>query len=1117
MKFTFSTAITKMAVTIFFCLAAMTAKTQSANITLAQVEPAAATMTVSSSENPFIQKLHDMFVEPEIKYWPEVRWWLPSGFNTDRTLIKNVQELYDSGFGAAEFIARGAVADVDAPGSTGAARYHWGSPEWNNDSQLIMKETSSRGMGFSITSGTNWGNANLPNTWAWSKDGGSRYSPDSRAAAKELNFATVNVAAGTQFDDVLPLPILPNQFVNSGATVLILEGVVAAKIITPRTNAGVNFAEGSGVGVLDFNSLINLSGYVDDNQDGTYSLNWTAPTDGNYVLFVYWMHGTSGTANPSFATNYTINYVDSYGVEALIEYWRKEILNDELIALVKRSGRGEIYMDSLELGTYSAGGLFWGYDFKEVFKARRGYDVTLYLPFITKANGRIDGGRNSAGLPYDYQSEQQHQNAIEKIRNDVFQTLTEMYQENVLEPLRQWLHDDLNMQLRAEPSYGMTYEISTPAKYLNTVETESLAFATDIDMYRGIVGGARMYNKVFSSETGAYGNQNYRIGLDYWTQMSFTQFAGGVQRTVFHGYAAHEGPSTIVWPGHEGMNETMALRLNSRNPEHRHYRDWTWMLSRYQKALRQGIPRVDVAILRTDYIYSAYGISNNIMDNNHMRQDRAFYWQNLDLQNAGYTYEYFAPMILEDDAVSYANGLLQPNGPGYQAVIIYQEEIPYSSALMLLKIAQAGLPVIFVDNVEELFLNTVPENSGLTTHITHSKAASRSMFKKHTDAELKHVIDQIKALPHVKTLDNQADALATLQGFGIYPRTMFSEPNNKILTTTRLDEDKDILYSFVYNFKSYFDIVPHTVDIAFDYVGKPYYIDCWTGDIGEVGVYKIDNGRTVVTLTLEPGEASLIVLDLSDNGSGLHAVSSDADKIIVTDQGIAILATASGTYTTTLSNGKKAVTTVTVPSPLELTRWNLIIEDWNAGDKIPIIEVREPGPIWGAGYTTTEYRFETKKTEISFSNTTLMPWKDLTATQEQLNLIDATHMRYVSGLGFYTTEFDLPAIWAADGAYLQIGSINNQSVAVYVNGRKAPPLDLRTLTTDISSLLKPSTNTIEVEVSSPLFNRLIQRNWQEWGARTDYQDYGMTGPVTIVPYVIAATAESASVIATANP
>ena len=47
-------------------------------------------------------------------------------------------------------------------GAIDHARYGWGSEEWVHDSQIVVEETTRRGMSVSFTSGTNWSNANLP-------------------------------------------------------------------------------------------------------------------------------------------------------------------------------------------------------------------------------------------------------------------------------------------------------------------------------------------------------------------------------------------------------------------------------------------------------------------------------------------------------------------------------------------------------------------------------------------------------------------------------------------------------------------------------------------------------------------------------------------------------------------------------------------------------------------------------------------------------------------------------------------------------------------------------------------------------------------------------------------
>jgi len=101
-----------------------------------------------------LKELLEALKAPDIKYWPDVRWWLAEGFHTDETLRKEIEALYSSGFGAVEFLA------MEEPGAD-SKLYGWGSEEWIHDTQLIFDETTKRRMGVSVTSGTNWSKTRL--------------------------------------------------------------------------------------------------------------------------------------------------------------------------------------------------------------------------------------------------------------------------------------------------------------------------------------------------------------------------------------------------------------------------------------------------------------------------------------------------------------------------------------------------------------------------------------------------------------------------------------------------------------------------------------------------------------------------------------------------------------------------------------------------------------------------------------------------------------------------------------------------------------------------------------------------------------------------------------------
>ena len=104
--------------------------------------------------------------DPGIEFRPEVRWWLAEGLHTDETLRYEIEAAHRLGFGGTEFLA------MDE-GAIDHTRYGWGAEEWVHDSQIVVEETTARGMAVSFTSGTNWSNANLPTI-----------DPDHPAAAK---------------------------------------------------------------------------------------------------------------------------------------------------------------------------------------------------------------------------------------------------------------------------------------------------------------------------------------------------------------------------------------------------------------------------------------------------------------------------------------------------------------------------------------------------------------------------------------------------------------------------------------------------------------------------------------------------------------------------------------------------------------------------------------------------------------------------------------------------------------------------------------------------------------------------------------------------------------------
>lgn len=945
--------------------------------------------------------------KPGIEYQNEVRWWLAEGLHTDETLKNDLQLLYDAGFGGAEFLA------MDEYGAD-SRRYGWGSEEFVNDTHVIIEETTKKGMAASMTSGTNWSNANL-----------ITILPDDKAAAKELNYSNKTVKAGQWYKGDLEKGRITMPNVHEQ----ILIAVVAARHV--RTE--------------DKKLFIDRESIVLTEKVSAGHLEWQAPADADYELFAFWMHGTGQTASPSCSVSYTINYVDTYGTEALIDYWNETVLTPALRKNILKNGRVQLYMDSLELSTFTHGGQFWGYHFMDEFSKRRGYDLAPYLPLIVKTRQMMASHADK----YHYGCDDV--DFLFKLRNDLYQTLTDLYMENVLKPIQSWLHS-VGMTLRAEISYGLPYEISQPGKYVDGIETESLEFASQIDSYRGLAGAAHIYNRLYSSETGAT-LRNYKMNLDFYTQIIFTQFAAGVARTVLHGYSSICGSEKATqWPGHEGMWPIFSERFGCRQPASLHYNDWNDMIARYQYILRQGKPRMDIGILRIDYAFNNMvmigGDETDLYDNMLMRANKGLYWQDPGLQNAGYTYDYFNPQILAD--VEFAAGEVAPDGPGYKAIIVYQDALPVSSAKLLLDWAKKGLNILLVNGVTETLCIGVDK--------TYDKAASKTPFNDGKDSALAAIIEELKSLASVREIDGCEAALAALAELKVYPRVMFSEANRNVLPLMR--EDGDTRYVYLYNVM-YTETEAVSFKASIIGEGTPYSINCWTGDVDQIASFTFADGRTIVDVTLKPGQACMLAIDLSSKPE-IYAVANDACRILRRDNGsLAIVACRDGEYSVQLNDGTTVKKQVSVPGDIDLNKWQLQVEDWNEGDKKEILEDR------GMGYVSQEVYYETKKTLIDAGEVDLKPWKDISAIGED-----------VSGVGYYSTVFTISDDWSENnGALLKMGSVNGSTAAVYVNGKKAPAVDFADPVVDISELLVKGENEIKVEVSSTLTNRLRQRGY----------------------------------------
>lgn len=999
---------------------------------------AQATAEQSQPQNSFAESMQQLFQTPQMEYRPEARWWLAEGSHTDETLKESIQELYQSGFGAVEFVTLDESAYLDD------ATYAWGSEEWVHDSHLIVEECTKLGMGVSFTSGTHWSTANL-----------TTITPDDEAAAQELGYRTVELSPGQQFQGALPVPELTED----------ARKMSLVRVVTAR-RASVS-EDGKTVGLSE-DSLQDITQSAYQTQDGTWQVDYTAPSDGEYILFAFWQYGTSEAYKPaSTGKSYSINYFSHEGTDALISYWNQSVLTPDLQEMIRQNGDVSLYMDSLELSTRGndSTGNLWCTDYLEEFQTRRGYDVGKYLPvFILQSNISF-----MAEPHYSYTLEGE-EDLCGKLRNDLYQTNTDLYMEECLDVLTDWLHS-FGMTLRAENSYGNFFEISQPIKSLDYVETESLEFNTELDSYRSQAGAAHLYGKTYSSETGALADDNYNRSHSYFRQMFYTQFAAGIQRTVLHGYSSAYGPEqNCAWPGYEGMMPFFSERFNKRQPSALDYAEINAHLARIQTALRQGTVRMDLGILRSDYYINNASEFKRSFEDNYLHNHKAFYWQDMTLQDAGYTYDYFSPVLLQDDAIRCSDGLIQADGVGYQALIVYQEELPYESAQVLYEWASSGLPVVIVDGEtqEEIRNDMFKVNAG---------AALQTPFHDGKDEQLQALMEEIKQLDTVATVQDAADTYDALIGLGVHPRAEYTEPNQNFLSVLREDDGASYLYLYNYMFE---DSENTAGQVSVEGIYKPYLLDTWSGAVREVADCSYQDGRTILNVELAPGDVMVFALDPNDRVDNAVVSSHNVEKAAVENGSTILCVPETGSVSIQYADGSSYRTEVQVPQDLLLEDWNITVQSWEPGEKLTRSETRN-------GVTTEEVTYETNKVDIPVSSSDLIPWKEMPEVGPT-----------VSGVGMYTTTFTLPDDWNFQANTLTFcaDSFGGGSASIWVNGQKVP-VNLDNGSADISDVVQPGENSIEVRVTSSLRNKMIEQGYSGWVTEKQPDAYGMTGQVLL--------------------
>ncbi|MFG2949347.1 glycosyl hydrolase [Streptomyces adustus] len=846
--------------------------------------------------------------------------------------------------------------------------------------------------------------------------------PDDDEAMKELTYGRTVVDGGATYNADLPAPHQRPSGVADGlpeVTVTnVVQGVHAAKISGSSTASPL---------VLEESTVVDLTSEVSNGK-----LKWTAPSGGQWVVIASYSRGTAMIERQVYYQGYYYSFtdpqayvVDHFGAKggrAITNWWDKKLITSEMRKLLGQVG-GNFFEDSLEFLVE----VHWTPNMLKEFSKRRGYSLKPYL-FLAHGKSKpvytFAGGTTADRVRWDYQ-----------------QTLSDLFVENHVTLIDDWA-GTLDMSFRNQ-AYGGPVDTAYASAGTGVPEGESLAFGSTPDSFRLVAAGRDIgrSSKVLSSEMGANVNGAFRLTLADLVSTANPGYALGVNQVRIHGFPYASSPGG-QWPGFYpwapmGVPINFAEAWGPRQPQWQVIDGTSGYFARVQAILQSGTSKVDLAVYR-----EGFDSADGTFDDG-------------SISDAGYSYQLLSWGLLGLSAAGKVKqGRLAADGPAYKALIVPAlSTILLESAKRILALAKAGLPVVLVGDLP-------------TTSTGNLSDAAVD------DKALASVLKELKACSHVVTAAAVANVPAALAKAGV--KASGAPTGISGLLHSRR-EDGNTTYYFLLNNSS----AAVSGSVTLEGEGTPYRIDPWTGDVTPLGVYDDrTSGRVTVAVSAKAKEAVVIALSGSHkfgcHHKDLHAVSATTE-VRHTESGLVARASAAGTYTATLSNGRKAGAQIgSLPPALSLSGWELDVEDWTA---------THPGATGTDAVATT-------RTHYRFSLDKLVSWQGLDGLGDS------------SGIGTYTATFTVPASWkSVGGAVLDLGSVGAGSVKVTLDGKKLAAVNQLDPVIDLGSL-KQGSHTIVVTVATTLMNRVKQLRPNVFTAAK--QDYGLLGTVTVTPYAEAA-------------
>jgi len=764
--------------------------------------------------------LQDAFRQPPTEARPRVRWWWPGNAVADEELSRQIRLLAETGFAGGE-IQSFTPNFVTLTPAEKAVVNDYAEPGFFAHVRAAGTEAERLGLSLDYTLGS-----------AWPSGGGFAIPPEK--ALVELSMAQTSVASGTTGPITVAIPkrtrrlgalsmfdarVKDPAVADWGKRMDAMAEVVAvvamkgsAPDLAPATAAmmGFNLTGLSDVktpGALDPASAILLTDRLRD--DGT--LDWTPPP-GDWQLFVF----------KRYAADIGVLGAAGRGPQLILDHMNPAAFAAHVARVGDPLGKDPVglrstFVDSLELMQDIA----WGPDFLKQFKARRGYDLTPYLPFVVQP-GWMQAWNEHWSPPY-YTSVGDATLA-DRVRTDFRRTVSDLMFAGFIEPFVAWNHaHGLKAKFQA---HGGAFDIIRGYGVVDIPETEDLVHGGDPYFMRLARSAANLYGRpLVSAESLVWKDRPYDVTPDEMRRRVDLLISGGVNSLILHGfnYRFHADD----WPGwHAFQPSPFALgfstMLNETNPVWPAVKPLAAYIGRLQAVMQSGKPIVPVA-----YFYGRYGYYAGIEDEGAGKPvaEQAFL-------AGGYDYDRVNPDSILRARVD-GRELISRGGHRYGALVLPPvEAMTAEVAERIAAFARAGLPVLFTDRAPD-------RDDGLADW-------------KRRDARVKQAV--AAALAAGAKIVPQAEVIPLLRSIGVHQNLRFGGDASGLVFVQRDIDGR--LATFIHNVEK----APRRVTLDLPSTGALERWNAMDGSRAPVSA-KIAGDWTRSEVDLAPGESALLLLD----------------------------------------------------------------------------------------------------------------------------------------------------------------------------------------------------------------------------------------------------------------